>query len=45
MYGGCFASEERTAPAVVPAGQWFNPRSEERGERGALNSFGVEEVR
>lgn len=43
--GQCLSREERTAPADVPVGQSFNPRSEERGQRRPLGLFGIEEVR
>lgn len=40
-----FLAEEITAPADVPVGQSFNPRSEERGQRRTLGLFGIEELR
>lgn len=43
--GQCLSREERTAPADVPVGQSFKPRSEKRGPRRTLGLFGIEEVR
>lgn len=40
-----FFAEERTAPADVPVGYRFNPRSEERGQRRTLKLFWVKEAR
>ena len=43
--GQCFSREEITAPADMPVGQSFDPRSEERGYRRTLGLFGIEELR